>query len=334
MKTLFFVCRLAAVLPIMLIGGKALAQCGYGEDTEIIQCVNQGKVTEMDSTTCQSGASGGSADYFCSESQGACTDGTVYYTASITYDPENCGGSGGGGGGGGGGCGSVTKENPHPQCCCSGNSCSPIIIDTNGNGFHLTNTDDGVRFDISGTGHPLRLSWTAAGKGNAFLALDRNGNGKIDNGKELFGNFTDQPESDQPNGYQALAVFDLPENGGNGDGVIDRRDAIWPKLLLWIDENHDGLSQANELHHLDEMGVHSLALKYHNDPYVDQYGNLFRYKGRVNPEGQPVGDDVDRISYDVFFHGKVRQNADRSSNGLDIESWLTHSRGHSPDECE
>src|SRR5438876_1340501 len=119
--------------------------------------------------------------------------------------------------------------------CCQPGACSPIILDTAGEGFHLTDTEGGVRFDIDGSGKPLRLSWTASGKGNAFLALDRNGNGTIDNGKELFGNFTEQPASDDLNGYKALAVFDAPEHGGNGDGVIDNRDAVWPMLLLWTD---------------------------------------------------------------------------------------------------
>ena len=125
--------------------------------------------------------------------------------------------------------------------CCS---CSPIIIDVGGHGFSLTSAANGVVFDISGTGHPVQISWTGPGVQNAFLALDRNHNGIIDDGKELFGNFTDQPQSEQPNGFLALAVFDKPENGGNNDGVIDARDQIYSSLLLWIDANHDGVAGA------------------------------------------------------------------------------------------
>jgi hypothetical protein len=204
-------------------------------------------------------------------------------TLTITGGGES-GGSGGGGDGGG----------------CSGGA-SPIIIDTTGKGFQLTSANDGVVFDIAGDGSPVKLSWTAGSSRNAFLALDRNLNGKIDSGKELFGNFTEQAKSADPNGYLALAEFDKPGNGGNGDGVIDKRDAVFPKLLLWIDANHDGISQPTELYHLADLGIYSLSLTYKDSAHLDEYGNHFRYKGKVNPLGEPNKDQVDRTSYDVFF---------------------------------
>ena len=145
----------------------------------------------------------------------------------------------------------LARNHCDPSCECVPNE-SPVIVDATGDGFHLTSAADGVLFDIGGDGRPIQLAWTATASGNAFLALDRNHNGKIDNGKELFGNFTDQspcPDGGVAcrNGYRALAEFDKPENGGNGDGIIDKRDAIFSHLLLWIDENHDGISQPNEL---------------------------------------------------------------------------------------
>ncbi len=183
-------------------------------------------------------------------------------------------------------------------------TCSPVIIDTEGEGFHLTSAANGVMFDISGDGHPIRIAWTAPGSHNAFLALDRDGSGTITSGKELFGNFTAQPKSDHPNGFLALAEFDKPENGGNGDGIIDEHDAVYSQLRLWIDENHDGIAQPNELHKLPELGVYSLALHYSDSRKEDQFGNEFRYKARVNPVGHDKRDEsseAGRNAYDVFF---------------------------------
>src|SRR5215467_4109474 len=103
------------------------------------------------------------------------------------------------------------------NCACP----SPIVIDLSRKGFQLTSAQSGVRFDITGTGNPIQIGWTDASGGNAFLVLDRDGNGKIDSGKELFGNYTSQPPSPERNGYLALAEFDKVENGGNNDGLID-----------------------------------------------------------------------------------------------------------------
>jgi hypothetical protein len=158
---------------------------------------------------------------------------------------------------------------------------SPILIDVGNEGFRLTDLARGVRFDINGDGSLDEISWTSLGSRNAWLALDRNQNGLIDDGTELFGNFTAQPDGEEPHGYRALAVFDAPEEGGDGDGWITENDAIYHRLLLWNDVNGNGRSDVGELTPLAVAGVVAIELIPTESRRRDRHGNELRYTSTV-----------------------------------------------------
>lgn len=178
---------------------------------------------------------------------------------------------------------------------------SPIVIDVAGNGFNLTNADNGVMFDIIGNGVADQISWTADNSDDAWLALDRNGNAMIDDGTELFGSSSPQPyltPGESKNGFRALALFDRTDFGGNNDGQIDLRDAIFSSLKLWQDHNHNGVSEAEELQSLSTSVIRVIELRYRESRRHDENGNWFRYRAKVR---DARGAQVGRWAWDVFL---------------------------------
>jgi len=130
----------------------------------------------------------------------------------------------------------------------------PIILDLDGNGLETVGLASNVYFDHDGDGVLTKSGW--AGKEDALLVWDRNSNGTIDTGAELFGDFTVLPNGTlAPNGFAALAALDA-----NGDGVIDASDPAFAELKLWRDVSKDGVSQGGEFITLAEAGIVSLNL--------------------------------------------------------------------------
>lgn len=176
---------------------------------------------------------------------------------------------------------------------------SPILIDTAGDGFSLTDAAGGVNFDLDGDATPERLAWTRSGSDDGFLALDRDYNGRIDNGAELFGNYTPQPAGDAlPNGFIALAVYDEATHGGSGDGIIDSQDGIFSALRLWQDTNHNGFSEPGEVRALVSSNIVSIKLDYKESRRTDANGNRFRYRAKVKDARDSR---VGGWAWDVFF---------------------------------
>jgi len=161
----------------------------------------------------------------------------------------------------------IMGEDAKAQSTLMGNGCciaSPLVLDLASDGLNLGGK---VRFDLMGSGSKVETSWVRGD--DALLVLDRNNNGTIDNGTELFGN-----DDTHENGFANLATHD-----SNADGVVDARDAVYTELRLWQDDG-DGVATQGELATLAQMGVKAIELRYTSGARVDLNGNQMRQEGR------------------------------------------------------
>jgi hypothetical protein len=175
---------------------------------------------------------------------------------------------------------------------CPDESCTPIVIPLSERGVRLSDLSEGVYFDIAARGTPNLVAWPLD-VDSAWLAMDRNGNGKIDSGSELFGNSTRLRSGIVArHGFEALAELD-----DDGDGVIDARDSAFQQLRLWRDTIRDGLCHAQELVTLESAGILSIGVEAKEARRVDRWGNEFRYRALVSAVDAPV----QRYAYDVII---------------------------------
>ena len=180
-----------------------------------------------------------------------------------------------------------------PDCGCCKADGSPIIIDLSNSSLRFVSEFEGILFDIFDNGRPVRVSWPSNDETAAYwLALDRDGNGRIDDGGELFGNATRLASGTKaPHGYAALAEFD-----SNRDGLIDGSDPVYDRLVLWRRPLPAGAVQlADEIRPL-RGSVTAISLDIQELPRRDRWGNTFRYRSRVT-----LASGESRWSYDVFL---------------------------------
>jgi Ca2+-binding RTX toxin-like protein len=174
------------------------------------------------------------------------------------------------------------------------NMVDPLVLDLNGDGIHTIGSSASTAFfDFDGSGSRTHTGWI--GSDDGFLVLDRNHNGQIDAGSELFSNFTPLANGRlAPNGFDALREFD-----SNKDGVIDTKDAIWSSLKIWRDSNVDGHSDEGELVSLDALGIVAIRLGSDGTVRTLDNGNVVRGTGSFVQIVDGV--QVERAMQEVWF---------------------------------
>jgi hypothetical protein len=182
----------------------------------------------------------------------------------------------------------------------------PVMVDLNNDGFSFTSLVDGVLFDIDADGEDELTSWTQYHGDDAFLFLDLNENGSVDNGSELFGDKTKLLSGEFAiDGYEALAELDQAGWDGNGDQVIDRRDKYFKLLGLWNDWNQNGLSEPNELIKLSKTKIKFLSLELDYFDVLDEHGNWIEFASWAYTKSKP--DNPNQTTYrtaDVYLRNQ------------------------------
>jgi hypothetical protein len=164
---------------------------------------------------------------------------------------------------------------------------TPLVLAFHGERVSFTRAAGS--FDLFGRSASVETDWVSSE--TPWLALDRNGNGRIDDGGELFGSMTELPDgTTASNGFVALAPLD-----DDHDGWITERDEAFARLVVWRDRNQDRISTVDELVSAREAGLVAIALEYRNAPRcieaaceIERGGFVFRDERNVEQRGDVV----------------------------------------------
>jgi len=155
-----------------------------------------------------------------------------------------------------------------------------------GEQLDFTSFDAGVRFDLDGDGIAEQVSWPAPGAHVAFLAIDRNGDGRITSGRELVGNAM------QPDARHAAAALltTFSESQPVPSGSVHEGHALYDRLLLWTDRNADGRGDADELIRVRDRFT-AVGLGFSPVHWLDRNGNDIRFQGWLHTRTDGPGQE-------------------------------------------
>ncbi|NUT68961.1 calcium-binding protein, partial [Pseudomonas corrugata] len=198
------------------------------------------------------------------------------------------------------------------------NTVSPLILDLDGDGVETLSLSSGVYFDHDGNGFAESTGWV--GKDDGLLIWDRNGNGQIDDGSELFGNYTHLTNGQiATNGFSVLADLD-----SNHDGKIDANDAAFGQLGVWKDSNSDAKLDEGELLSLGEANVQSLSVGYVDENTTDSQGNKVLQSGTYT-DSSGASHDLDDVWFVVDTARTVDLNkivlGEQTASSIDLDGF-------------
>ena len=184
----------------------------------------------------------------------------------------------------------------------------PLILDLNHNKKFTCSQEEGVYFDFDGDGFAEKTSWIDQGDG--LLVYDRNNNGIIDDGKELFGDKTVMSNGKvASNGFEALSDLDT-----NNDGIIDDKDEHFNDIKVWIDSNNDGITDGGELKSLKELGINSISSNFDNKNNSDNDSIVTGISTIINEEGE------EGLIGNLFF--TINTTDTISKNVIDVPDYI------------